>query len=201
MNNVTERYYDCYNESMIVEYLLKGSKTLSLNLSFQGHGLGLKFMKCLANVLCNENIILTQINLRCSAMDVEKYKILSAALEKNKSVVELDLNSTLEYNNHVINTKKTEAMQHVFKALQTNTSIRVLNLNCNRLGPEAMQYLATALAVNTTLTNLCLSNNQIRTQGLEYLVTGLEKNKTLTELDLSSNIIGDGIISFSTMLK
>ena len=86
--------------------------------------------------------------------------------------------------------------------LETNTTLKDLDLHHNNLGPAGAESLATALERNATLTNLNLRNNTLGPAGVESLVTALKANKTLTYLNLPGNNIGPaGCESLATALK
>lgn len=66
----------------------------------------------------------------------------------------------------------------LFRALMSNTSLRLLALSDNSITDESVQVLAQALKTNNTLKELALANNKISDGGAMALAAstgGLEK--------------------------
>jgi hypothetical protein len=78
------------------------------------------------------------------------------------------------------------------KLLQTNNTLRTLDLEWNGIGSsdEAVAIIADALAVNQGLTSLDLRNNSVSPQGSCHLARALGANKALHRLDLRWNDVG-----------
>ena len=78
------------------------------------------------------------------------------------------------------------------KLLQTNNTLRTLDLEWNGIGSsdEAVAIIADALAVNQGLTSLDLRNNSVSPQGACHLARALGANKALHRLDLRWNDVG-----------
>ena len=75
--------------------------------------------------------------------------------------------------------------------LETNRSLKDLNLSWNNLYPASADSLAASLTTNTTLTKLDLSGNNLGPAGAKSLATALETNTTLKNLFLFENNISE----------
>jgi Ran GTPase-activating protein (RanGAP) involved in mRNA processing and transport len=77
----------------------------------------------------------------------------------------------------------------LLNSLKRNTSLRVLQLNCNRLSDEACRVLADALYTNRSLQVVGLRCNSICSVGASLLEGCLESsNVTIQRLDLADNV-------------
>ena len=68
-----------------------------------------------------------------------------------------------------------------------------MDLSTNGLAPAGAESLAAAIETNTTLKALNLSRNNLGPTGADSLAAALEINKSLTELNLSGNNLGPEI--------
>ena len=78
------------------------------------------------------------------------------------------------------------------KMLNTNKTLRKLELDGNLLGPKSATEFGKALKNNTTLKYLYLESNQLTVDGQELrgiydLVAFLDHNTTLLSLNLANN--------------
>ncbi|CAF0998917.1 unnamed protein product [Adineta steineri] len=137
-----------------------------------------------------------------------RFNIIISTYTQYGTFTELKLGSQL------LNHKKIQLLAH---ALQSNTAITLLNLECSYILADGVQYLAQMLQNNSTLTMLNLERNQICAKepqylaqaleiqtlitfdlrknqidsiGAQYLAHALQRNTTLITLDLRSNGIG-----------
>lgn len=108
---------------------------------------------------------------------------LSNAMSKNKSVERLSLESPLK------DSKEDEASQHIAKMLQTNTTLKSINLGKHHLTDHSAQVLSERLLDNSTLHELNLRANKIGSAGCEALAALLMKQTAIKKLDLSANRI------------
>jgi len=74
-------------------------------------------------------------------------------------------------------------------ALASNTSIRKISLQSNRIGDEGVQSLCAALKINNTLRSIILNGNQISKVGTQFLADALMLNNTLNFINLNCNQI------------
>ena len=79
----------------------------------------------------------------------------------------------------------------LMKALETNTSLRMLNLRGNDLTPEHAGDVAEMLCENVTLTQLNVGYNKIYNEGAWELAEALSENPSLLGLDIQRNEISD----------
>lgn len=79
----------------------------------------------------------------------------------------------------------------IAKALEANTSLKILDMRQNQISDLGSRWIAEALHNNTTLTTIYLSENHIGDEGAKFLAQALEKNATLKELLLWRNQITD----------
>ena len=68
---------------------------------------------------------------------------------------------------------------HPFFSLQTNSSLKVLDLTNNRVGVQGASSLGGMLPLNTTLETLRFGLNLIENGGVEALLEGIKSNTTL----------------------
>lgn len=97
-----------------------------------------------------------------------------------------------------------DAAKEIARALGTNGSVRLLELDSNAIGDAGAAHLAQVLQKNMDLKlkMLDLTSNGIGDKGANQLAEALEKNVTLEQLDLSSNRIKDsGVSRFATSLR
>jgi len=79
----------------------------------------------------------------------------------------------------------------LMKALERNTSLRMLNLRGNDLTPEHAGDVAEMLCENVTLTQLNVGYNKIYNEGAWELAEALSENPSLLGLDIQRNEISD----------
>lgn len=88
----------------------------------------------------------------------------------------------------------------IIRALQGQSSLRVLDLSGNRLGDEGCQDLARVLKLLDCLMVLNLSENEITYKGLQHFADELENTscrlQALKNLNLSFNFLTDNCIKF-----
>ncbi|KAM6223900.1 leucine-rich repeat-containing protein 34 [Rhynchocyon petersi] len=78
---------------------------------------------------------------------------------------------------------KNDGLKHLCDALYLNTSLRYLDVSCNRITYDGIYFLAKVLKSNTTLEVLDLSFNRIENTGAKYLSETLTShNRSLKAL-------------------
>lgn len=97
------------------------------------------------------------------------------------NLIELDLGYN-HFNGHV-----DLFMKPISRDLQTNDTLKILNLEYCSLDDEAAKCLAKMLNKNSTLRELHLSNNAITSSGVKDLQEALDENMTLEILSLKNN--------------
>ena len=117
--------------------------------------------------------IITHLKINNCQIGYEEAKALATALEKNTTLVSLDL-----YANNI----GDEGAKALATALEKNTTLESLDLDVNTIGDEGAKALATALEKNTTIRGLNLNANNIGKEGIDALTSVLEKNKILLRL-------------------
>ncbi|XP_005069801.1 leucine-rich repeat-containing protein 34 isoform X2 [Mesocricetus auratus] len=98
---------------------------------------------------------------------------------------------------------KNYGMQQLCNALYLNSSLRYLDVSCNKITRDGMVYLADVLKRNTTLEVIDLSFNRIENAGAKYLSETLTShNRSLKALSIVSNKIeGEGLVAISQSMK
>ncbi|XP_035306628.1 leucine-rich repeat-containing protein 34 [Cricetulus griseus] len=98
---------------------------------------------------------------------------------------------------------KNFGMQQLCNALYLNSSLRYLDVSCNKITRDGMVYLADVLKSNTTLEVIDLSFNRIENAGAKYLSETLTShNRSLKALSVVSNKIeGEGLVALSQSMK
>ncbi|XP_052036639.1 leucine-rich repeat-containing protein 34 [Apodemus sylvaticus] len=98
---------------------------------------------------------------------------------------------------------KNFGIQQLCNALYLNSSLRYLDVSCNKITRDGMVFLADVLKSNTTLEVLDLSFNRIENAGAKYLSETLTShNRSLKALSVVSNKIeGEGLVALSQSMK
>ena len=87
-----------------------------------------------------------------------------------------------------------EGAESLARALAVNKSLKELNISSNKIGDNGIAHIAMVLQINTTLRTLNISNCDLSDYGVESLAIALAFNRSLQELDISSNkISGNGL--------
>ncbi|XP_051839107.1 leucine-rich repeat-containing protein 34 isoform X2 [Antechinus flavipes] len=171
------------------------------------------------------NSSLEKLDLGDCDLEIQSLIALATVLTKNKSMKGINLNrpllktegeeSTVHISNMLrINSSLIEihlckhdmknfGMEQLCKALLLNTTLRYLDVSCNRITRDAMKYLGELLKRNNVLEVIDLSSNRIEDEGSLYLTEALAfYNTSLKALSIvSNNISGEGLIAFSDALK
>lgn len=98
---------------------------------------------------------------------------------------------------------KNFGIQQLCNALYLNSTLRYLDVSCNKITRDGMVFLAEVLKSNTTLEVLDLSFNRIENAGAKYLSETLTShNRSLKALSVVSNKIeGEGLVALSQSMK
>jgi Ran GTPase-activating protein (RanGAP) involved in mRNA processing and transport len=118
------------------------------------------------------NTTLTSLNLSCRGFVAADAHELAGALERNRTLKVLDLDS-----NNI-----GDGSRLLAAALERNNSLTALFLTSNNIGDDGARYLAAALERNNSLTWLGLYNNNIGEAGAAAFRAALETNCTLYAL-------------------
>ncbi|MFM8454850.1 MAG: hypothetical protein ACKOAD_07865 [Gammaproteobacteria bacterium] len=81
-----------------------------------------------------------------------------------------------------------DGMAYLSFALQSNNSLKILNLRVNFFGLKGVLYLTSVIKSNKKIENLDLHFNEIGEEGLQELNQALEKNSTLRIMDCSASV-------------
>ena len=93
------------------------------------------------------------------------------------------------------------AIACIATALQTNTTIRTLDVNSCDISDVGAESLARALAVNRSLLELYISSNQIGNNGIAHIATALQTNNTLQTLTVyDCSVTDEGAVLLSSAL-
>uniref|UniRef100_A0A2K5CAI1 Leucine rich repeat containing 34 n=1 Tax=Aotus nancymaae TaxID=37293 RepID=A0A2K5CAI1_AOTNA len=98
---------------------------------------------------------------------------------------------------------KNSGIQQLCDALYLNSSLRYLDVSCNKITQDGMVYVADVLKSNTTLEVIDLSFNRIENAGANYLSEALTShNRSLKALSVvGNNIEGEGLVALSQSMK
>lgn len=132
----------------------------------------------------------------CKIGGTPGFPCLVVALQKNKSIQELDVgNTNLDVDNLI----------QLRILLSENETLRELNLDRPLLPggqEEIASHVADMLRQNNTLTSVSLKKFRLGDHGANEIAVALRDNTALETLDVSSNDIGrDGAASFGEALK
>lgn len=168
------------NDATLI-YLTLGRFTLLKSVNFDDSQLTETDYVTFADALSHNNTIKSLIYCQHGygfRKDVYAVGLLISALEKNQSIMSLDLSGTQ------LNQKQVLALSNV---LSVNSTLTSLNLRKTDIG-DNIQYLSLALATNCTLTSLNLSRNNMYNSDLKTgFIAILKTNTSLRSLDLSYN--------------
>ena len=91
----------------------------------------------------------------------------------------------------LLNSNRIKNIEPLTEALYINTTLTTLNVADNLLGDVDALMLSKALKINTSLIVILLNNNKIGTIGAEALSESLEANSTLESFSIVANPIGE----------
>jgi len=84
-----------------------------------------------------------------------------------------------------------KGVESLARELNTNTALKILNLDNNKIGDECAKSLAEGIQFNKKIEYLELENNQIGVEGVQALKDAFFKsNITLYSLELTSSSSG-----------
>ena len=98
------------------------------------------------------------------------------------------LHGVIELNTRVSDFSDTLIISEV---LQTNTTLRILDINCCSISDNRAKSLARGLAVNKSLKELNISRNYFGDNGIGHIAAALRTNTTLRTLSISYCGISD----------
>ncbi|XP_048203112.1 leucine-rich repeat-containing protein 34 isoform X2 [Perognathus longimembris pacificus] len=158
--------------------------------------LGMQSVIAFATVLI-QNQTIKGINLNRPIMSSEQEEStvhVGHMLKENNCLIELHMCK---------HGMKNDGIQQLCEALYLNSSLRYLDVSCNKITRDGMVYLAAVLKSNTTLEVIDLSFNRIESAGANYLSETLTShNRSLKALSVVSNQIdGKGLIALSNSMK
>jgi len=93
-------------------------------------------------------------------------------LATDTSIIELNLRKTC---------LEDDAMDSLSNALKVNSSLKILDLSCNKIKDKGFSRLASAFRHTTTLSTLIASDNLITERCLRPIYTSLRLNASLTD--------------------
>lgn len=136
------------------------------------------------------------MNLASNNIDGVGARKLADALEKNKTLVSIDLSGNEGMSHKIESGTDSSAdtgINVLFKALQTNRSLKTLKLSngsCYNMKQQDAQLLATVLKDNNcSITELDLSSNQLSSH-TSCIFECLKENVSLTKLTIANNFYG-----------
>uniref|UniRef100_A0A8C6MSL4 Leucine rich repeat containing 34 n=1 Tax=Mus spicilegus TaxID=10103 RepID=A0A8C6MSL4_MUSSI len=171
------------------------------------------------------NSTLEKLDLGDCDLGLQCVIAFSTVLTQNQAIKGINLNRPILYGeqeestvhighmlkeNHVLvelhmckHGMKNYGLQQLCNALYLNSSLRYLDVSCNKITRDGMVFLADVLKSNTTLEVLDLSFNRIETAGAKYLSETLTShNRSLKALSVVSNKIeGEGLVALSQSMK
>lgn len=113
---------------------------------------------------------------------------LAKSLQDNSTIVALNL-----FNNKIYD----EGIKLIFKALQQNKSLKLLNCSCKQVESEVLAWncikekgglaLAELLAVNNTIEKIKIDYNEFGVEGARAIINAFKHNTTLKQLDVRNS--------------
>ncbi|XP_032754447.1 leucine-rich repeat-containing protein 34 [Rattus rattus] len=171
------------------------------------------------------NSSLEKLDLGDCDLGLQSVIAFSTVLTQNKAIKGINLNRPILYGeqeestvhighmlkqNHVLvelhmckHGMKNYGIQQLCNALHSNSTLRYLDVSCNKITRDGMVFLADVLKINTTLEVLDLSFNRIENAGAKYLSETLTShNRSLKALSVVSNKIeGEGLVALSQSMN
>ena len=141
---------------------------------------------CAIERMLNVNRTLKVLNLCDCRLGTTVVTHTAAGLAHNASLVELNIGADSMNRNNIT----SDGWVQLFKALSSNTSLKKLDISCNKLRMEESVALAEMLSCNKSLTELNLEWCDIPEAGLREIARGLLQNTSLKKLDVSRNKLG-----------
>ncbi|XP_071608793.1 leucine-rich repeat-containing protein 34 isoform X1 [Heliangelus exortis] len=207
----------------LIARALHSNKTL-VYLRMTGNKIGNKGGMFFASML-QINSTLEKLDLGDCDVGTQCLIATAIALNHNKSVKAINLNRPLLYSQEEETTvhialmlknksplvelhlckheMKNFGVERLCEALYENSSLRYLNLGCNKITRDGAKFLGELLKRNQTLAILDLQANRIEDDGAIYLSEALaSSNRTLQALSVvSNNITGKGLVALSGAMK
>jgi len=221
--NKTLRVLNLRDNQLELEGCLKFAEALKVNSSLVDLNLGhndirLVETQFLIDRLTGEVEVVKEHKNRKGAIFSQQ---MAEALEKNKTIVRLDLANTPigdeGASRLALAIAQHPSLEHLVlagglvgdrgatalaQALVTNKVLIGLNLMSCHIGDAGASQIAEALIVNTTLEELYLNGQNLNNQGATQLALALMKNTTLSILGLANNDFSDeGAIRLAEALK
>ncbi|KAL1440957.1 hypothetical protein MTO96_009003 [Rhipicephalus appendiculatus] len=116
---------------------------------------------------------LKKLTLDCSIYEDAPFGPIAKALESNASLEELSLNGC------------RIQVGLLFEALQTNATLRLVDLKYCSLNLSEVMHFAAALSLNKGLRTVLLQHGHLAEEGILALANAVARNDTLEKLDLS----------------
>lgn len=158
-------------------------------LSFDHNNLAKPNVKTMARVVRAARL-LKKLSLRYSLEDEGQFNPIAAALKDHASLEEFKLQSC------------EAPLGPLFEALETNTTLRLLDLDSCTMSAAYATGLANALRCNGALRRVAMQHCSVDDAAAEKLADAVVQNGTLETLDLSENRVNmQGIAAFCAALK
>uniref|UniRef100_A0A2K6R6A7 Leucine rich repeat containing 34 n=1 Tax=Rhinopithecus roxellana TaxID=61622 RepID=A0A2K6R6A7_RHIRO len=164
----------------------------------------LKYLRMTGNKIENKGgmffAAMLQINSSLEKLDLGDCDLEESTVHIGRMLKENHCLVVLHMCKHDI---KNSGIQQLCDALYLNSSLRYLDVSCNKITHDGMVYLADVLKSNTTLEVIDLSFNRIENAGANYLSETLTShNRSLKALSvISNNIEGEGLVALSQSMK
>uniref|UniRef100_A0A2K6KFM8 Leucine rich repeat containing 34 n=1 Tax=Rhinopithecus bieti TaxID=61621 RepID=A0A2K6KFM8_RHIBE len=154
----------------------------------------LKYLRMTGNKIENKGgmffAAMLQINSSLEKLDLGDCDLEESTVHIGRMLKENHCLVVLHMCKHDI---KNSGIQQLCDALYLNSSLRYLDVSCNKITHDGMVYLADVLKSNTTLEVIDLSFNRIENAGANYL------SETLTSHNRSLKALhrGEGLLLFT----
>ena len=159
------------------------------------------------------NYSITRITLRGNLFDDDIHKSLGDFISTNDAVKELDLGenklgyrscyslatgllqnrsiSTLKIDSNRFGYYKSDAFVHWSRMISYNTTLRIMNLDDNRVGPDGGILIAESLVRNEALVQVSLKANRFDSVAGREIVNAYRNSHVLADLLVSEEEVGD----------
>lgn len=126
--------------------------------------------------------------MRHRRFNEEDVRLLSDALSRNSTLVELNLSS------HSIDTSMAKILAD---GLQKNTSIKYISIGNSSFGDDAMMELCACLSGKSAIETLDIERKGITERSASSLCSAIRESRSVKHVIVSNNTLNQGLLDFS----
>ena len=161
------------------------------------------------------NSSIARLCLRGNLFDDDVHNALGDLTSSNDSLKELDLGDNklgyracyslatgLSFNNSIIELKidsnrfgyfKSDAFVHWSRMIAYNTTLRMIDMDNNRVGPAGGALIAESLVRNSNLVSISLQSNRLDSTSGREIVSAFRNSRVLMDLFITEEEVGNAV--------